>query len=359
MPQTVLPVYVKDKNGNVGSPITYTSTIYDNEGDPIGGFITQSEVAPEYGTKASYAVGEYCSVNNTVYKCTTAVPDSSVAFNPSDWTNTNAMDEMASVNSSLANKIESYVGMVIHSTTLDTMAKVVAQYGGTTWILHDGYMLRGASSNVTANSAQKDGGSDSASYTPAGTNAGTKLTAAQSGVPAHAHGLNSHKHSVGAHSHGLNSHTHTYSKSNTPTGSTTLTSTQIPSHTHLTVNYAAGTKNALTANNTMGVYAVSGDTDLPYSLRAGSGGANVSKSSATGGGGGHTHTIGTTSTNTGAASGSTANSTAFDSGAATGNTANNTSAAASESHTHTFTGTAATIATLPQYKNVYIWERTA
>ena len=57
---------------------------------------------------------------------------------------------------------QSYVGMVIHSTTLDTEAKVIAQYGGTTWIQHSGYFLRGASSGVTANSATKTGGSDDA-----------------------------------------------------------------------------------------------------------------------------------------------------------------------------------------------------
>ena len=57
---------------------------------------------------------------------------------------------------------QSYVGMIIHSTTLDTEAKVIAQYGGTTWIQHSGYFLRGASSGVTANSATKTGGSDDA-----------------------------------------------------------------------------------------------------------------------------------------------------------------------------------------------------
>lgn len=57
---------------------------------------------------------------------------------------------------------QSYVGMVIHSTTLDTEAKVKAQYGGATWIQHSGYFLRGASSGVTANSATVTSGSDDA-----------------------------------------------------------------------------------------------------------------------------------------------------------------------------------------------------
>lgn len=57
---------------------------------------------------------------------------------------------------------QSHVGMIIHSTTLDTEAKVIAQYGGATWIQHSGYFLRGAASGVTANSATTTGGSDNA-----------------------------------------------------------------------------------------------------------------------------------------------------------------------------------------------------
>lgn len=52
----------------------------------------------------------------------------------------------------------SHVGMIIQSTTLDTMAKVIAVYGGTKWIRHSGYFLYGASSGVVANSAAADGG---------------------------------------------------------------------------------------------------------------------------------------------------------------------------------------------------------
>ena len=59
----------------------------------------------------------------------------------------------------------SHVGMIIHSTTLDTEDKVKAIYGGKTWIQHTGYMLRGASSGVTPNSAINDGGEDSHTLT--------------------------------------------------------------------------------------------------------------------------------------------------------------------------------------------------
>lgn len=73
----------------------------------------------------------------------------------------------------------SHIGQIIHSTTLDTMEKVIEVYGGTTWIRHEGYMLRGASSGVTSNSAVSDGGA-----------ATVTLTAAQSGVGSHGHNVN-------------------------------------------------------------------------------------------------------------------------------------------------------------------------
>ena len=40
------------------------------------------------------------------------------------------------------------------------MSLVKSKYGGTTWIQHSGYMLRGASSGVTTNSATATGGED-------------------------------------------------------------------------------------------------------------------------------------------------------------------------------------------------------
>lgn len=70
------------------------------------------------------------------------------------------------------------IGTIIESTTCDTMAKVVAAYGGTTWIQHTGYVLRGASSGVVANSATKTGGADTHT-----------LTGAESGLKSHGHGF--------------------------------------------------------------------------------------------------------------------------------------------------------------------------
>lgn len=69
---------------------------------------------------------------------------------------------MGSITMTGGGGVTSYVGMIVHSTTLDTEAKVKEIYGGTTWIRHSGYFLRGASSGVVANSAAITGGSDDA-----------------------------------------------------------------------------------------------------------------------------------------------------------------------------------------------------
>lgn len=49
-------------------------------------------------------------------------------------------------------KIKSHIGMVIQTTTLDTMDKVISIYGGTKWVKIEGRMLLGASSIYNINS---------------------------------------------------------------------------------------------------------------------------------------------------------------------------------------------------------------
>lgn len=68
---------------------------------------------------------------------------------------------------------KSYVGMIIHSTTLDTEAKVKAFYGGTTWAKIEGKFLLGTSSSHAINTT---GGAETVT-----------LTVNQ--IPSHNHGV--------------------------------------------------------------------------------------------------------------------------------------------------------------------------
>nr|DAG22707.1 MAG TPA: Baseplate structural protein [Caudoviricetes sp.] len=64
-------------------------------------------------------------------------------------------DRVASEFNSLNIKMElvqSHVGMIIQSSTLDTEAKVIAIYGGTSWSKIEGRFLLGATSSYAANS---------------------------------------------------------------------------------------------------------------------------------------------------------------------------------------------------------------
>ena len=112
----------------------------------------------------------------------------------------------------------SHIGMIIHTTTLDTEDKVKAVYGGTTWILHQGYFLYGAESGATVvpNQAVATGGSKDAT-------------------------LVSHSHSISLTS-GNNSGNHTHSVSIT-------SGNQSANHTHsVSGNTGANGSSATGAN---------------------------------------------------------------------------------------------------------------
>ena len=182
----------------------------------------------------------------------------------------------------------SFVGMIVESTNLATLADVQAIYGAnTTWIQHTGYVLRGASSGVVANDANKTGGADSVSKTPSGS-----VSSSFSGDS------KTLSHSGGA----VQSHT--------------LTESEMPKHKHTLKTYIGAAPTSGQAYHYGG---------SPSSL------ANASTNE-TGGGSGHTHGFTQPNSHTFTPSGSVSSS---------------------------FTGSSMTIATLPNYKSVYIWERTA
>lgn len=58
-----------------------------------------------YVNTATYAVGDYCIYNKTLYKCIIAVT-SGEDFDPSKWTATSIKNEFSELNSNLANKLD-------------------------------------------------------------------------------------------------------------------------------------------------------------------------------------------------------------------------------------------------------------
>lgn len=138
----------------------------------------------------------------------------------------------------------SYVGMIIHSTTLDTETKVIAIYSGTTWIQHSGYFLRGASSNVVANNAQKTGGNDNAivpyhNHTTASSGTCTITSS----------GAHTHSYSTVA-AYGPASPSSSSTRATPATGSISSSGAHthtVPNHTH-TINYAGTNGNTTNAN---------------------------------------------------------------------------------------------------------------
>lgn len=143
---------------------------YDDIGDEIGeaaGIYIDDmrEVVTDAQTATSAANTATTDANNAAEAARQAaagdVSNKTVTFStPSSPSALASGDSLATLIGKINAYIDSrsHVGMIIHSTTLNTMAKVIAQYGGTTWIRHNGYMLYGATSNVVANSAVKSGG---------------------------------------------------------------------------------------------------------------------------------------------------------------------------------------------------------
>ena len=190
------------------------------------------------------------------------------------------------------------IGSIYISTSMFSVKEVEEVIGGEWEVYGTGKTLVGIDTNQTEfNTIDKSGGAKSVSYTPAGSVGGTTLTTDQ--IP---------------------SHTHSYDKAGANTGSHTLTIAEIPSHNHELLQQSGAY---------MGYAIGSGPTF--YDL---TGGFNFGYTANTGGGGGHTHPISTASTATGAAGGGGA-------------------------HSHSFTGTEATISTLQPYVTVYMYRRKA
>lgn len=174
-------------------------------------------------------------------------------------------DRVASEFNSLNIKMElvrSHVGMIVQSTTLDTEAKVIAIYGGTSWSKIEGRFLLGVSASYAVNST--------------GGEATHKLTTAE--MPSHSHGLNGHTHSIPALSGTTNtagSHTHNskdYWVANSGSGA---------------AGYCGGSGTSAVLGNLNNIMYASGSHSHTVTTNAGTTGGNSGSTAATGSGTAH------------------------------------------------------------------------
>ena len=195
-------------------------------------------------------------------------------------------------------------------------------FGGTWEAFGTGKTLVGVDTSDTSfDTVEETGGAKTKSYTPAGTIGNTTLTTDQ--IP---------------------SHTHNYVKA-TGVGNHTLTTSEIPSHNHTVYALAAGTM------STPYHLGMQGDGNFVMYDKNGS----AKWDSGTNGSGSSFRTFdlgrdGTTSSNGGGGSHNHPLNTSTVASVATGG---------GGSHTHSFTGTATSIDVVQPYITVYMWKRTA
>ena len=108
-----------------------------------------------------YTTGEFVVVEGQLYKVTASIATGDTFSVGTNVETDTIGSEITQINTDLS-ALRSHVGMIIHSTTLDTEAKVKAIYGGTSWSKIEGRFLLGASSSHAVNST---GGSETVTLT--------------------------------------------------------------------------------------------------------------------------------------------------------------------------------------------------
>lgn len=231
------------------------------------------------------------------------------------------------------------VGSLYFSTTPTSPTQM---FGGTWTQIKGQFIYACEDSSIVAGST---GGAKQVSYTPQGGIGNTTLTVDQ--IPSHNHLFTGNAVNTGYVSA---DHTHYYTDYySTTTGGTAITAAQMPSHRHLSVYFTNGTYGA--QDNCDGGWV--GNASLLWrTMSSGSAAYNAQTGSA-GSNNGHSHS-GANAAQTLTTSGITANH--CHSVTASGSIGNQGGGGA---HNHTFSGTAATINTMPPYLAVYVWKRTA
>ena len=139
----------------------------------------------------NYSVGDLLVLNGILYKVIDSIVQGDNLILDANIQRITIQD-VSSTNVS-DNKIPSYIGMIIMSTTLINEAAVKDKYGSDThWIQHTGYLLRGGSgSQVKAERQVADGGNER-----------IKLNASQCALPSHLHEKGTLAVTGGSHGHG-------------------------------------------------------------------------------------------------------------------------------------------------------------
>ena len=70
-----------------------------------GGGSSNANIAPDYDATSTYAVGDWCIYNGTLYQCNTAIPVAE-AFDPTHWTAKKVVDAFADIEDELDNKVD-------------------------------------------------------------------------------------------------------------------------------------------------------------------------------------------------------------------------------------------------------------
>lgn len=70
-----------------------------------GGGSSNANIAPDYDATSTYAVGDWCIYNGTLYQCNTAIPTAE-AFDPTHWTAKKVVDAFADIEDELDGKVD-------------------------------------------------------------------------------------------------------------------------------------------------------------------------------------------------------------------------------------------------------------
>ena len=94
---------IVDSNGD--NKVLHGSQVKDYVADAVVSDIddVKAMISDEYDNTATYAVGDYCIYNNTLYRCTTAIL-AAEDFTPAHWTETSIDAEFTAANSAINGK---------------------------------------------------------------------------------------------------------------------------------------------------------------------------------------------------------------------------------------------------------------